>query len=177
MSCSGNGGSRKRSRLHLTSAGYSRDIQNKIIDILGGKCSNCFIDDRRVLHTHHINRDGAFERKELHARRYKLFNLIVNSRLEGIIRYKLLCANCHQIESFGSSSFLRDSLIDFLGGKCVRCYTSVNRILQFDFINGKGHIICPGHHPQELLVLAKKGFIQLLCANCNWIKRAENKEY
>ena len=70
----------------------------------------------------------------------------------------------------------------FLGGKCERCGFNDYRALQFDHINGDGakqrrefggrnsgamarYII---QHPSEF---------QVLCANCNWIKRAEKNEH
>jgi|SRR5882762_199928 len=182
MSCSGKGGSRGRDRKHLNSVGYSRDIQEKIINILGGKCSRCGFEDRRTLHTHHVFGGGALERKVLSARRYKLYNLIVKSRREGVSKYELLCANCHVIETFRNKiispdwSIQRDYLISILGGKCVRCFITTNRVLQFDHINGDGSIL-DSYEPREILRQINQGLIQLLCANCNWIKRAENKEY
>lgn len=73
----------------------------------------------------------------------------------------------------------RADIINFLGGKCVRCGFIDFRALQIDHINGGGikeknlmsnplkyyKVIC--NNPQKY---------QLLCANCNWIKRYENHE-
>ena len=78
-------------------------------------------------------------------------------------------------------------LFELLGGKrCIKCGFSDERALQFDHINGGG---CKDYdrfggrkrvdsmqkyyikHPEE----AKKT-LQVLCANCNWIKRHENNE-
>lgn len=85
-------------------------------------------------------------------------------------------------------SRVKARLFDILGRKCSnpKCLvlggcTDV-RCLQFDHINGGGtkEIREMGNsqmyryyadHPEE----AKKR-IQILCANCNWIKRHENKE-
>ncbi len=76
----------------------------------------------------------------------------------------------------------RARAIEILGGKCVHCGFSDSRALQIDHINGGGckenrkignttvcRIII--RNPEE-----SKLKYQLLCANCNWIKRAENKE-
>ena len=77
----------------------------------------------------------------------------------------------------------RQELIDILGGKCIRCGFSDIRALQFDHINGGGikelklmggmiKMVCHYlKHPEEI-----KTNIQLLCSNCNWIKRHENNE-
>ena len=80
------------------------------------------------------------------------------------------------------------TLFDILGQhSCVKCGFSDIRALQFDHINGKGgqtNLRLWNHrtltekaigyyimHPDE----ARKMF-QVLCANCNWIKRTENGE-
>lgn len=74
-----------------------------------------------------------------------------------------------------------------LGNKCNNCGISDFRVLQIDHINGGGgkeiRTIGRGdciNHYYKQLILDKPAFLrkyQLLCANCNWIKRYENKEY
>jgi len=75
-----------------------------------------------------------------------------------------------------------------LGGKCVRCGFDDPRALQIDHLNGSakndpnaraypqrgGMLIFNLVHmsDQEL-----RSTYQLLCANCNWIKRNDNKEW
>ncbi len=74
--------------------------------------------------------------------------------------------------------------ITILGGKCSQCGISDIRVLQIDHINGGGQhqrkheggykrvtkeVLCDTEN-------AKKKY-QLLCANCNWIKRYENNEH
>jgi hypothetical protein len=82
---------------------------------------------------------------------------------------------------------LKNKLFDLLGKKCQKCGFDDIRALQFDHINGQGgkdYIRLSGkrsatagyykyyvEHPEE----AKKN-LQVLCANCNWIKRTENNE-
>ena len=79
-------------------------------------------------------------------------------------------------------------IIEWLGGKCVGCGIKDMRVLQVDHINGDG----AEHrrkHPNQNRVKediyqmlrdnrdeALKRY-QLLCANCNFIKFHENKEY
>ena len=77
---------------------------------------------------------------------------------------------------------LRQKVIDLFGGKCKRCGFTDMRALQIDHINGGGY--------QEIKNLSakyrykmviesvenKEKKYQLLCANCNWIKRFEDKE-
>ena len=79
---------------------------------------------------------------------------------------------------------LRIKMFDLLGqDKCVRCGFSDKRALQFDHINGGGvkerksfgrdnNMLCHYLRDPEL---ARKTF-QVLCANCNWIKKHDNNE-
>ena len=69
-----------------------------------------------------------------------------------------------------------------LGNKCAKCQIEDRRVLQVDHIDrslkktikykrgGKG--LYAAIRRGEFPITA----FQLLCANCNWIKRAENKE-
>ena len=76
---------------------------------------------------------------------------------------------------------LRETVLLALGNKCCLCGFSDTRTLQIDHINGGGvkekkeitstyyiHVL------KEFESGSKK--YQLLCANCNWIKRVINKE-
>lgn len=77
---------------------------------------------------------------------------------------------------------MRKDLIDFMGGKCIKCGFKDIRALQIDHVNGGGK----KEHKNNLLLKSPKtykehitknrGDYQLLCANCNWIKRHENQE-
>ena len=72
---------------------------------------------------------------------------------------------------------------DLLGNKCVQCAETDWRCLQIDHINGGGQKErkkFPSHKMFYMYVLKQlrvgsKDY-QCLCANCNWIKRWENKE-
>lgn len=74
----------------------------------------------------------------------------------------------------------RKEILELLGGKCCRCGFDDVRALQVDHVNGGGH------QERKITTSVNKLFkdikkipekYQLLCANCNWIKRYENKEY
>ena len=75
---------------------------------------------------------------------------------------------------------IRKELLELAGGnKCAKCGFGDWRALQFDHINGGGKkdqkIMCS----QTLMrkdILENPNKYQVLCANCNWIKRYENKE-
>jgi hypothetical protein len=77
---------------------------------------------------------------------------------------------------------LRLELFKLLGSKCSRCGIDDYRCLQIDHVNGGGKkesreksrfkfLQYYTRHPEEA-----KQKLQLLCANCNWIKRHEDHE-
>jgi hypothetical protein len=76
---------------------------------------------------------------------------------------------------------VRQEIIRVLGGKCIRCGFSDWRALQVDHVDG-----FPGENrvsaSRRLLFYIQKSLrehrneFQLLCANCNWIKKYENNE-
>jgi Zn-finger protein len=75
----------------------------------------------------------------------------------------------------------RQKMITILGGKCVKCGFADIRALQIDHVNGGGckefkedGFVRTNYHNK--VMEDKSGSYQLLCANCNWIKRHENDE-
>lgn len=83
---------------------------------------------------------------------------------------------------------LREKLFLLLGDKCSNPTCLVpggctdKRCLQFDHINGGGtkEIRLMGNHQMIRYYLTHpdeaKSKLQVYCANCNWIKKSENKE-
>ena len=73
---------------------------------------------------------------------------------------------------------LRVAALAYLGNKCKHCGFSDSRALQIDHIFGGGAQEARriGNHGIERNVVNGVPGYQLLCANCNWIKRAENGE-
>lgn len=81
---------------------------------------------------------------------------------------------------------LRNSVLEIMGGKCVRCGFSDKRALQIDHIKGGGNrerkekrFLGMGTSYYKYVMesfLKNENRYQLLCANCNWIKRFENNE-
>ena len=78
----------------------------------------------------------------------------------------------------------KEEIHTLLGNKCVKCGFDDNRALQIDHINGGGYTERkeysknPSKYYKNILdsILNKENKYQLLCANCNWIKRFENNE-
>jgi hypothetical protein len=83
----------------------------------------------------------------------------------------------------GKSYTMREELIKKLGSSCIKCGFSDPRALQIDHINGGGtdelkQFGCCWsmykfyvYNPDKII-----NHLQLLCANCNWIKKHEKKE-
>src|SRR3990167_843169 len=71
----------------------------------------------------------------------------------------------------------RSAVIAILGGQCIKCGFTDSRALQIDHINGGGtkelKKLNGVQHTTQVIrsVLNKENKYQLLCANCNWIKR------
>lgn len=70
-----------------------------------------------------------------------------------------------------------------MGNKCCQCKFADKRCLQIDHVNGNGKIDkTRTSNRLQYLKHVKQSFLnkenkyQLLCANCNWIKRHTNKE-
>lgn len=76
----------------------------------------------------------------------------------------------------------RLAVIAILGGKCAECGFADIRALQIDHINGGGAKELKKLNGVQYTISVIKSAInkenkyQLLCANCNWIKRALKKE-
>jgi hypothetical protein len=73
-------------------------------------------------------------------------------------------------------------VIGILGSKCAKCGFDDYRALQIDHINGNGNKERKDNKRNNYSAIKKilagetKNY-QLLCANCNWIKRYENNEH
>ena len=80
----------------------------------------------------------------------------------------------------GTAKDIRIVAIEKLGGKCTKCGYSDIRALQIDHVYGGGtrELYQLGRRKmyQKVIDEAESGNYQVLCCNCNWIKRKENKE-
>lgn len=78
----------------------------------------------------------------------------------------------------------RKWILDLMGGKCVRCPFNDYRALQIDHVHGGGGLEekTVGKGIKYLRHVARsftgnEGRYQILCANCNVIKKFENNEH
>jgi len=77
---------------------------------------------------------------------------------------------------------IRFQVIEILGGKCLHCGFSDYRALQIDHVNGDsptdGRVTGSSYFKRVTeSVKQNENRYQLLCSNCNWIKRYEKKEF
>ena len=76
---------------------------------------------------------------------------------------------------------IRQKILDKLGNRCIKCSFKDIRALQIDHVNGGGvkEIKTIGRTKKyyQMILDDTKNKYQILCANCNWIKRHENHEF
>ena len=101
---------------------------------------------------------------------------------EGNAKYRSLRYNQYLESANKYNEKCRQEIFAFFGASCVSCGFQDRRALELDHINGRE----PG---EKRLVLSQKLRLvrsdpdlartkfQVLCANCNMIKRAEKQEY
>lgn len=91
------------------------------------------------------------------------------------------CRECEGILSKARKDAIKEKIYDKLGHVCSRCTFSDKRALQIDHVFGGGN----QEHAEiknPIKFLTKvledtEGNYQILCANCNWIKRVEQREH
>lgn len=90
------------------------------------------------------------------------------------------CVDCDRVIKASRTRILRTKIYDILGHACVRCGFTDKRALQIDHVFGGGNqehakIKNPDQFIRKVMQ-DTSGTYQLLCANCNWIKRFERQE-
>lgn len=76
---------------------------------------------------------------------------------------------------------MKQAVYDLLGRKCAICGFDDMRALQIDHVNGGGVKeirAVKGNYYKFILkeLISYPNKYQILCANCNWIKRSLNNE-
>lgn len=170
------------------------NIRRQALTVLGVFCVHCGFDDIRVLQIDHINGGGFKERKALSAR--SIYNKVVRQETND---YQVLCINCNQIKRHVNDEFrfstlsidlsavssrmrnrrIRADALKILGDCCLYCNFSDPGALQIDHVYGGGSQDRKkkGRKQTELQII--QGDVesyQLLCANCNWIKKLSSKD-
>ena len=98
------------------------------------------------------------------------------ARYDGLSGY---CRPCQTVTNRAGKIALRERCFDLLGRTCKDCGHADIRVLTFDHINGGGtqHRREVGPHKIMLDVLANPAKYQVLCWNCNFLKKLENGEH
>ena len=99
-------------------------------------------------------------------------------RRDGI---RAICKDCEGVLWKAKTDSIKEQIYSKLGEACYRCGFSDKRALQIDHVFGGGnqeHLEIKNHLKFLKKVLSNEdGQYQILCANCNWIKRIELKEH
>jgi len=126
-------------------------------------------------------------REQLRAYNRSYYEAHREERLANDRQYKQEHTDQKRVADFRYSRIWRQrrrmAIITKLGGKCVRCGFTDWRALQVDHINGGGtkerrRAVSMRSYYKAVLASAEAqaGEYQLLCANCNQIKRYEDGE-
>ena len=78
-----------------------------------------------------------------------------------------------------ASKRIRTEAVNLLGGECAHCGFDDMRALQIDHVNGGGTQESKRLGPVQMyrkIVRGETDGYQILCANCNSIKKIENDE-
>lgn len=155
-------------------------------------CRNCRYNNIKALEIDHINNDGAKHRKEIKGGH--LYSWLINNNFPD--GFQVLCATCNalkRIESNKNKKIIKGYrynkkfiiIAHYTYGEmcCVKCNFNNIKGLQVDHINGNGN-----KHIKNLLKNGKDFYtwiiendfpddLQILCRNCNVLKRFENNEF
>lgn len=175
-----------------------REHREEVMAILGKKCARCSFSDERALQIDHVHGFGSVHRAN--APWPVIFEQMKNNPEE----FQTLCANCNSIKAIENEEFLspfrdvskssqktlqyrrkrwehfRETIFSFTGCRCARCEFSDRRALQIDHVEAIGPWRLPGEKEYKRIIEDLRCGtvrVQTLCANCNWIKRAENHEF
>ena len=87
------------------------------------------------------------------------------------------CKPCTLKMAQATRRTLRDKAIEILGGRCAHCGVTDSRILCFDHRLGLRGKKRESNDMVFRLVIAGSNDFQLLCHNCNHLKRFDNNEF
>lgn len=162
------------------------------------QCQRCGCDNLCTLSIDHIDGNGAQHRSDEGVKAGSNFYQWLKKQgyPDG---FQVLCMNCQFIKRYENQEFARaskwlackkhydktkrEALLHYCNGdiKCSRCGFTDERALSLDHINGDGCVLREQTKCSKTAQYAKNnGYpdnLQVLCMNCQYIKRDENKEY
>lgn len=180
---------------------YQR-VRAKVLNYLtdnNPECDICGNSDVRILQVDHIKGGGSKEYKGIGSQRL-CRRILKMPIVEALTKYRVLCPNCNQLRKLEMSGVieyddkdtynnLRWNVLSCLSEddepSCTGCGCGDIRVLQIDHIHGDGaqeRKVLGGSTTlyRKILKMSKpqvRKQYQVLCANCNWIKRVERREY
>lgn len=158
-----------------------QELWPKAIKKLGNQCAKCGFDKIGALQIDHVNGGGCQFRKTSNLS--KTCRLVLKE--EG--NYQVLCANCNWIKRYTNNELgiipnpqskwakIRKRVFNVLGHSCVHCGQTDKRCLQVDHKNDGGTVERKrvGDNMVQYRALKEPHDFQILCANCNWLKRSQ----
>ena len=136
---------------------------------------------RREISRRFLRRHPGYKRDWYRANRERLLEYERNRRRTNSEEWR----KARKAQSKAWAHGIRSVVLARFGNRCVRCGFSDPRALQIDHINGNGRKDVKRYGSQTTFIRALANMpdrelysrYQLLCANCNWIKRFENEEW
>jgi hypothetical protein len=178
---------------------FRATLRKKALYILGEVCVICGKTDIRYLQIDHIHGGGTKER--LNSNYDNIYRKIILNPEKSKLEYQLLCANHNIIKRIDTHEYIfekkmdclsiirreqqkikREKVLSILGRKCCFCGYDDVRCLQRDHIHGGGteeHRRIGSHGILNKILSNPEKYkkeYQMLCANCNSIKKYENNE-
>ena len=137
----------------------------KNISPKASRCRSCNLSSRNK-DPEYIDKMRKGIKKAWKEGKYDIHKISKFSALPGFSQNQIRC------------KYYRDKVFEKLGDQCNQCGFSDKRALQLDHVNGGG----TKERKKKSFMLYKLAIedinnnYQILCANCNWIKRYERQE-
>jgi len=176
-----------------------RQMRENLVELLGGRCvsANCTYtgNDIRVLQIDHIQGGGLKELKQFKSR-FSLYKYYLTHTDEAIEKLQILCTNCNWIKKYVNGERFNNempkerlALVNLFGNQCMNesCESGNPtdlRCLQLDHV--KGHGVQESIQHGAMLTMYRYYLkhvaealerLQVLCANCNMLKRQQLQEH
>jgi hypothetical protein len=186
----------KRERKYTQAREIKREIKNKLFEILGGrKCVDCNEEREEVLQFDHIKNNGYEDRKKFYKHPETMRKFYVENPELAKQTFKVRCGNCNLLKRLEhdrvgykinyETKVYKDKIFQIFDNRCSKCGFNNISCLTLDHRNGEGRkerksrfggyyirfYKYYSEHPEE----AKQN-LELLCFNCNLVKKHLNGE-
>lgn len=152
------------------------------------KCARCDFKDIRALQIDHINGGGNREFREIGTEGI-IKNILTLPLVMVKKKYQILCVNCNFLKSYPTTPKYNKRLkvLTYLSNnhlRCIQCGSTTIRTLQLDHKNSDGYKERKELSTSKMLSRILEMPLgeaelryQVLCGNCNMIKKYEKKEF